>query len=382
MTTTFPSIPGPSYPINLEARDPVIRSSNDIGLAVFRRRIAQAEWEGDLKFTWEGADYADFVDWWAGDAYWGTEWFTAPWLAGLGFDHHQARARGQYAAVMLAHNPEVWEVVLPTEIRDQGDEDLLGMFHPWRDPWLEGVGGSPVKNASGTYAAAVLVDAPWGFWELDEAPGSTKALDTSGNGRDATTNYSDGVHVPCYSPLIWEAHYHRFIAKSAFDNSITVPSFNPNGSGAAASVELWGRFFKHGGSAAATHRLFYHSSGSVNRQVVVDNVTGLISFSCFNSAGTESKATSTTVVLDLDYPMHVVGTIDTSGDGKARIYINGLLEATSGTALADLRTNTNVCRICGNDTDSGAYIGQLAVFDAALTDVQISAHYAAGERPS
>lgn len=94
--------------------------------------------------------------------------------------------------------------------------------------------GTPVATANYlTYADAVLADGPLVYWRLGEAPGSTVAVDTTGNGRNGTySNTLLGVAGALRADGDTAA---RFVQYSGVMGAPDVPA------GEGVAVELWVR---------------------------------------------------------------------------------------------------------------------------------------------
>jgi hypothetical protein len=214
-----------------------------------------------------------------------------------------------------------------------------------------------------------MADTPIAYWKGDES-GSGLA-DSSGNGR----NVSGASLIKGCSTLIWEDGD----KSTYFPNSATIafPSdFMPSGTGAAITLEAWVKIYGLASGAPALYPILRKGSSSY-WELGIRASDGAAVCSFYNSAGTLSQAVSiSTGLIDTDEPVYVMATIDTAGDGKARIYVNDTLEATASTALTNIKTGTATPEIM----QCTGYAGHLAVYNTALSNARALAHFAAGER--
>lgn len=362
----WPAIPAPLNPVAFDDRDPVLRSKPGLGLQAFRRRQTQAGTVAHPAFLFNYAEWASFVGFWA-SLQDGVGWFTAPWLATLGFKHHQARFIGPYNAELISANPWVWKVSAMTEFRDQGDI-VASVPYPWRDPWWVDPSAPPAKHAAGTYADEVLADAPLAYWKCNDTAASI--ADSSGNSHPMAA----AAYARQCSTLIWEAGD----TSAWFQNSAVNfgSDFVPNGAGAALTLEAWVKLYSVASGAPATWRVLYKGT-SAFWELAVRTSDGKAVATFYNAAGSSSQAVGTTGgLLDLDTPTLLASSINTGGDGKARLYVNGQLEATASTGIANIKTGTSLPKLM----EGYGYAGHVAVYASDLSASRHLAHYNAGKQ--
>ena len=226
------------------------------------------------------------------------------------------------------------------------------------------------------YRTAVLADAPFLFWRLDETSGTVVDDETSAN-RDGTlagTGYTWGQAGA--------------LASESSDRSLALSSgvatANTQVAGPARfSVEAWarttstsgGRVLGFGDGAGQT------SSGTVDRQLYV----GTNGRAYFGIGSAKTVMASTAVVNDGKWH-HLVGTY-TTGTGGMRLYVDGALQtsttATTQTFNGYWRAGAEA--MSGWTSNPGQYfvgnLEELAVYTTTLTATQVKAHYDAAVTP-
>ena len=233
--------------------------------------------------------------------------------------------------------------------------------------------------ALANFATVVLADGPIGFWRLGEAPGSASAADASGHGNTGTYS-SAGI-------MLGQPGFHGGDTASLFDGvtgRIVVPnsiSLNPRQITMEAKIS-WS------GPNGLQQRIFEKSSFAELAQYglnVIDSGHVLVELRTITS-GTLSIAATSTGVVTLGKETHVAATYD----GKViRIFLNGILdsETSAGGNAGDLSTKPPPSQ--GSDLGIGnqsvyvpprdrpfnGLIDEVALFDKALTDKQVLAHY-------
>lgn len=88
------NLPGPLRAISIRPGDNTLRQQWQSGRADVRRFGAGAPDQVSVQFRLFNEDCAAFEYWFNRDANLGVNWFTAPWLAGMGYDSHKARILG------------------------------------------------------------------------------------------------------------------------------------------------------------------------------------------------------------------------------------------------------------------------------------------------
>ena len=376
------TLSGPIRPANITARDPVIRSKPNIGLQAFRRRMSQAPWDGEVEFVFTATEMASFVSFFNGSLYGGPGRFTATWLSYLGFTHHWARFTSPYTADLMS-DTFVYHVKAKLEIVDFGVISS-NIPQPWTDPLYVSIPTYPPYNAAGSYAAVVLADTPWAYWKMNEAAGATTALDATGNSRTFAYQGSP-INIACEQGMLWEnGDRCRYLNAYAFGSQ--PPIFSPFGTGAKFSFECWLRIYPSSQTDTNQFKIFLlQDSAHLSVNIGVNFSTGAAYASFENYTGLYTgvtvTATGSSNVVAKDVPTHIVGTIDTSADGLARIYVNGNLEGISPTGLTSIAPPTISNFIYGDGTFDYLFIGHVAIYGYALSAAKVLAHYNAGKHP-
>lgn len=222
-----------------------------------------------------------------------------------------------------------------------------------------------------SYSTEVLADNPLGYWRLNETSGST-AADSSGNGADlsipAGPNLNVGGPTGDGSAIEFDGDPQ---ALTRSDDA----AFDALGS---MTVEAWVYFdVLTGGSGDAKQMLLAKwDSGGDDGWFLARNGTNGIRWTTGGSNRNDydvawSPSTSTWY--------HVVATFDGPNDTK-RVYVNGTEVGTGGTWTGTITANTSTI-YAGNFSDNtwqlDGRLAELAVYDTALSEARIDAHYEA-----
>jgi signal peptidase I len=240
---------------------------------------------------------------------------------------------------------------------------------------------SNVLNAAANfypYRTAVLADSPYLYWRLSETSGTVVA-DAGAGAKDGTLlaqTYAQGQTGA--------------LASETRDKSLglTIGTINANASVAGPttfSVEAWikststtgGRILGFGNATGQT------ASTTTDRQLYLAP-NGKVMF----GVGATKVAIASTAAVNNGAWHHVVGTY-TSGPNGMKLYVDGVLQSSSGTATPV--TMTGYWRAGAEDltgwpsapTD-GYFEGgldELAVYPTALSAARVLAHYNAGITP-
>ena len=224
------------------------------------------------------------------------------------------------------------------------------------------------------YRGAVLADSPAGFWELDEASGSS-AADSSGNGHAAT--YSGGlIHSTTVAPIGGDdAHSFGGVSgsSSAVNGSVPATALNVGGSGTYDTVELWMRW-DGGGSGEGIFD--FQSSTYAYALWITPSTIGFISGNGEMYGGPTRGLANEWHLVDAEFEN---GSINLS-----KLYIDGVAQTLSlqGTnrALTVSSSSGNVAfqiggwRFNTNNRFTGQ-IDEVSVFKGDLSSAQISAHW-------
>jgi Concanavalin A-like lectin/glucanases superfamily len=213
--------------------------------------------------------------------------------------------------------------------------------------------------ALAAYVAAVLADAPIGYWKLDEASGLPQ--DSSGSGLHMTT-------------IAGAVNYRQAGAMLGGDWSIVMgggTTIHRNSIGSATdnvTLELW---FQPQAVGNATQRVFYNGNGGaggygyyLGQPFTGNDLHGLLGGVAWLPAGpTLSNSTWYHLVL-------------TRRAGNWLYFINGAQHGGVQSAAAPGGPGGGTCGI-GQEAIQGAW-SHLAIYETALSDARIAAHYAAG----
>jgi hypothetical protein len=234
-------------------------------------------------------------------------------------------------------------------------------------------GGSHDAGPAGSYRSTILADKPLAYWRLGEAVGGTTAHDETGNNHDGA--YSTSCVLGVAGALPSDSN-----TAVQFDGNAASVTVDPPGpldfeGHTPFSVEGWVKPARIGGGYQ--HAINHESPTGVREgyAVFVDDL-GNLDFERFvGSQGLTLRGP----LVTMGQWYHVVGTYDTS---TLRLYVNGALIATtpdgrSANALADpLYLGLGG----GNMKFFQGVIDEVAIYGAALTQAQITAHYKASGR--
>lgn len=214
------------------------------------------------------------------------------------------------------------------------------------------------QAATSIYRNAVLADSPIAYWEFDETSG-TNAADSSVNSFNGT--YETG---------------HTLATSSAAANLGTAVDFSGGyvslgshdlGSLAAYTVEAWINL-----DSVAGFSSLIATSATGAGSMAFNISDGKIDFS--NGWGVQSGAN--TIAVDTWYHVAV-----TKAGTSATIYINGS-EVANGSVGAgpDSFSNFNI-GAWGTSRKVDGTMDEVAIYNTALSDTRIAAHYAAASVP-
>lgn len=218
------------------------------------------------------------------------------------------------------------------------------------------------------YADEVLADSPVAYWRL--GAGSTDVDDSSGNGH---TLSKIGTPTEVDGLLIGDAnkardfpgnssHYYQAADHADFD-FLGTSNF---------SIEAWVNL-----DVADTtfRRIVGHEDASNGWALGVRSGTGFFFFRIAGGVGETLAFNPGAGLTGLTY--HIVGTYDGT---NLRIYINGVLQNTSGTVTTSMAATANTVRFgpfTGSSFADGRF-DEIAVYSTALSGTRILAHYNAG----
>ena len=228
-------------------------------------------------------------------------------------------------------------------------------------PANDGEAGAP------SYAATVLSDAPVAYWRLDDSSTAT-AKDASGNGHDGS--YQGGVTLGVQGAIAGDSDTAVQFDGNDAEMLATVPgSFDFTGN-APYSVEVWAKPASSLAAMGLVGKSVYEAdAGGYLGWYVASSTDGYLD-NWRNNDETGNPAPAPGVFI------HVVATYD--GTNLA-LYVNGQ-PFVSGPSPAPLAA-TGAPLMAGGVADWGMFTGvldELAIYDKALSQARIAAHYARG----
>ncbi|HEX2084376.1 MAG TPA: LamG-like jellyroll fold domain-containing protein [Solirubrobacteraceae bacterium] len=235
-------------------------------------------------------------------------------------------------------------------------------------------------DAAGRDAAALATaqaDGPAGLWRLGEASGTT-AADASGNGRSATLSGKVALGQP---GLLGDGSTDTamtFADDAAGDGTGTVNGLTGL-AGSRLTAEAW---LDTEGALAPGERQYVLSrgwgAGGGWRMTAYQSSTGngyhKVELAVDNGAGGREEANAHIV----PGRHHVAATYD---GAKLRIFVDGVLEGESSVAGLALTTSAPL-RIGGTVESGEITIDEAAVFDKALSEPRVRAHFVASRAPA
>jgi hypothetical protein len=231
-------------------------------------------------------------------------------------------------------------------------------------------GGGATSVTGSVYGSAIVGDGPVAYWRLDETSGTT-AHDVTGHGHD-------GTYAASCSLGVGGALRNDTDPATGFDgmsSTVSAPPTDLDFPGRAAfSVEAWVNLAQ---AANGFHHVVNHETQSGNREgyaVFVQN-SGNLAFERFVAAQDTAIAGPVANANEWNY---VVGTYDGT---TLELYVNGTMAAQAG----DTRSRnqlTDDLYIGAGETVKFLHgvIDEVAVYDKALTQEQVTAHWHASGR--
>lgn len=243
--------------------------------------------------------------------------------------------------------------------------DGCGVANPeWASSRLSLIRGSGDATA---YTQEVLADSPGGFWEHDEASG-TSAADSSGNGNGGT--YQNGVVLGGSGATQGSTA----VTLDGVNDWVSIPGSTSTDPSPAYTIEAWVK-----PTSTARHSIILRTNSSGpgsawSHQLRITN--GKFEHYAYDGSG--RLVTGTTTVKSGKW-YHVVGTA-TNG-GTMKLFVNGQQEgapASVGTLWGG-GDRWNVGSSSGDGTGYlGGQIDGVAMYRSALTQTRIAAHYTQG----
>ncbi len=219
------------------------------------------------------------------------------------------------------------------------------------------------------YPSVVMGDHPIAYWRLGESTG-TKAGDYAG-GHDGVYNNAT-LGQPGYSLLDTDTAATFGPGLNSYVGSIQGITFAGPASSATFSLEFWTKGLPS--QQIGDGAFICKGTGGGGEQFCIDGYHGTYRF-----YGSGAGAASSTVPPDGTW-QHVVGVCD-GPNSRWQLYVNGVL-AGSGSIPTTLLTNSHEITIAARQSGSGAYdfcwnslMDEVAIYNTALSDAQIAAHY-------
>lgn len=230
-------------------------------------------------------------------------------------------------------------------------------------------GGGAATSAGGAggdisaYAEVVLADNPVAFWRLNEtAP--PDANDSSPSQLDGLYKGSVSLGEP---GALAEVDNTAIFMLGGMDTHVEVADTLDFDGEAPMTLEAWVQQTTIDGTIMA--KAFYDGS----------NYQGwLLYMQGFRACIIREVTVCSTEEVGMGEWTHVVGLFDGGVAGTVRIYVNGI-EANSATSSGPLADTSELIRI-GHSAFGGwdGYLDEIAIYDYALSESRIMAHYMAG----
>ncbi|HBB66567.1 MAG TPA: hypothetical protein DCZ93_04575 [Elusimicrobia bacterium] len=222
---------------------------------------------------------------------------------------------------------------------------------------------SEVKSVSFIVGAATQEVASIGNWQLDEGSGSV-AHDSSGNGNDANISgamWTDGISG-------------KALSFNGAGDDVDVPNVAPFQGMAKLTVELWAYTDNVDLYSVLLHKNQAFVKGDYLLDIGHGTGDGRINFRVVNSAGQVSLAAADDLLAAGSW-VYVVGTYD---GAEVALYINGVKQAHTEALTGSISNSGVPLRIGGAAGYSKFWNGKIdnvAIYDDALTQAEIQAHY-------
>ena len=227
------------------------------------------------------------------------------------------------------------------------------------------------------FASEVLADGPIGYWRLNAPPGSSQALDASGNGHNGAATGGVTFGLPGIHGGDTAAHFDGLTGRIIVNNS---DPLSPPHISIEAKVRWDG---PHPDIPAVGQRILEKSSYPQLAQYGLGVRNGHAAFEIRRVGETVDQYLEGSIPLQQGVESHIVGTYD--GD-KLRLYVNGVQDSNElvapGTISPKEYTPANVIESgvgIGNQTERDrpfhGLIDEVALYPTALSAERIRAHY-------
>jgi hypothetical protein len=232
-----------------------------------------------------------------------------------------------------------------------------------------------VATTEANYSTTVKADAPYEYWRLGEASGTT-AADASGNGRSG--QYRGSPSLGQAGAISGDPDTAARVASTIFNTQfVTTLSSTAVAGPQSFSVELWfktsstsgGKLIGFGNSRTGT-------SSNYDRHIYMTNDGRLVFGTWIGSAATITSSAS----YNNNAYHHVVATM---GSGGMALYVDGALVGTNPNTAAQIYNgfwragsdNLNGWPLQPSSNNFNGTIDEVAVYSAALSASQVADHF-------
>lgn len=239
-----------------------------------------------------------------------------------------------------------------------------------RDLFTFPLNGSFTMAHGENYSFVLANQAPAGWWQMNESTQASPltVIDSSGNGRNGSASPAPTVAQDGARPST-TIYSHRF---DGVDDRIFIPHNTAFNGANVMTISAWFRvnaFDKSWQTVVA--------KGDSSWRIARNGTTNQIAFDTNHASGLNSIVSTTNVNNGQWH--HVVGIWDGS---RKYLYLNGVLESTSGAINSPINTNIFNIGIGENSQATGRYwngwIDEVAFFDRAIDVTEIQRQYASG----
>ncbi len=224
------------------------------------------------------------------------------------------------------------------------------------------------------FGAAILADAPVGYWRLNDASGATTLADSSGNGYAATVTAGTFRSVRGWAPKRVGAYLKNGFVATFPTNMCTLAT-----SDTGITFEMCELVGSATGSYPSAMSL-WNTAGNLRGEFRFAPIWASAVGSPALLSGAADTGNSWTAATGSDVPTtgpwhHIVGTFDGT---SIKLYVDGLLVSTVGWARAMISNPYGGIGTSPNsDPMNTGFYSDFAIYSKALTADQVASHYAA-----
>ena len=236
-------------------------------------------------------------------------------------------------------------------------------------------GGSDASSAASAYRTAVLTDSPAAYWRLGDAPGSTTSADETGNGNTGLVSSTSDVTFGVTGALKGDPD-----TAAKFDGLgvIAVASGFDFSGNSPFTWEIWVKpqvlmnniycpflasmlYDTQGNPTHGTYMVSYSSGGDT------------FGFERYTDGTANAVIALDSSGLDVGQWTYVVATM--GSDGTGTVYMNGtpVISAVSSGTVSPYNAGLTIGYLFKGSID------EVAIYDHALTQQRITAHYNAAQ---